>query len=257
MLRFRLVLALAAASVLVLFAAGCSGEGDTIVSTGGPSEGISVSGEGKVSGAPDIATVRLGVRVEAATVEEARDRAAQLQAAIIESVKANGVEANDAQTSNFNISPVYSGDPTRTIRAYQVTNTLAIEIKKLATVSKVIDDASRAGGNSVTVQGLQFGIEDPEKLREEARKLAMEQAKKRAEETARNAGVSLGKPISISEGSSGGVYDQSGFPGAIPAPRTGSGLAVDTPARKRPARRHRHRAGGLPHRLKGTRAPRP
>jgi uncharacterized protein YggE len=223
--RFRTVFALGAATISAVIAIGCSGGGDTYVTSGGPSEGISVTGEGKVSGAPDIATVRLGVRVEAASVEEARNQAAELQQAIIDSVKANGISDDDAQTSNFNIQPVYGGDPNRTIRAYQVTNTLAIEIKKLATVSKVIDDAARAGGNSVTIQGLQFGIEDPERLREEARKLAMEQAKKRAEETARNAGVNLGKPISISEGFSGGVYDQVG----IPAPRTGSGLASDTP----------------------------
>lgn len=221
----RKFLALAGLPVLGFALLACSA-GDTYVTTGAMAEGISVTGEGRVSGTPDKATLRLGVRVEAPSVEEARDQAARLQSAIIDSVRANGVQARDTQTSNFSITPLYSGDSARSIRAYQVTNTLAIEIKQLATVSKVIDDATRAGGNNVTVQGLQFGIEDPEKLREEARKLAMDQAKKRAQETARNAGVDLGKPISISEGFSGGIYDQSGIAASIPAPRTGQ---VDTP----------------------------
>lgn len=224
MLRFRSVLALCAASLLALFALACDGEGDTIVNSGGTSDGISVSGTGRVSAAPDIATIRLGVRVEAATVDAAREQAAQLQTAIIDSVKGNGIEAKDVQTANFNIQPVYSSDPSRTIRAYTVTNTLNITVKKLATISKVIDDATKAGSNSITVQGLSFGIDDPEELKAAARKLAIEQAKQRAEDTAKIAGVSVGKPISISEGYSGGSFD-SAFPSAA-APRTG---AADTP----------------------------
>lgn len=224
MLRFRSIAALGAALLLAVAAAGCADEGDTIVTAGGPSEGISVSGEGRVSAAPDIATIRLGVRVEAATVEEARERAAQLQTAVVDAVKSNGVESKDVQTSNFSIQPVYSGDPSRTIRAYAVTNTLSLKVRKLTSLSKVIDDATRAGSTNTTVQGLSFGIDDPEELKAAARELAIEQAKQRAEDTARVAGVNLGKPISISEGFYGGSFDA-----AIPqasAPRTGT---ADTP----------------------------
>ncbi len=223
MLRPRSLLALIAASSLAVVAVACDSSGDTYVTTGGPSEGISVSGEGRVSAAPDIATIRLGVRVEAGTVEEAREQAAQLQTAILNSIKDNGVESKDLQTSNFNIQPVYTTDA-RTIRAYGVSNTLSVKVRKLADLSKVVDDATKAGGSATTVQGLSFGIDDPEEIKTEARKLAMEQAKQRAEETAKNAGVDLGKPISISEGYSGGVYDAA-FPTASgPSTRT-----ADTP----------------------------
>ena len=203
--------------------AGCAGEGDTIVSSGGPSEGINVTGEGRVSAAPDIATIRLGVRVEAATVEEARERAAQLQTAVVDAVKGNGIENRDVQTSNFSIQPVYSGDPTRSIRAYAVTNTLSLKVRELTSLSKVIDDATRAGSTSTTVQGLSFGIDEPEQLKAAARELAIEQAKQRAEDTARVAGVSLGKPISISEGYHGGSFDGAA---QASAPRTST---ADTP----------------------------
>ena len=223
MFRFRSALVLGAAAVLGLAVLGCD-DGNTVVNTGGPSEGISVNGEGRVSAAPDIATIRLGVRVEAATVEEARERAAQLQTAVLDAVKGNGVDDDDVQTSNFSIQPVYSGDPTRSIRGYVVTNTLALTVRELSSLSKIIDDATRAGGTNTTVQGLSFGIDDPEELKAAARELAIEQAKKRAEDTARIAGVSLGKPISISEGFYGGSFDAT-IPQAS-APRTGT---ADTP----------------------------
>jgi uncharacterized protein YggE len=222
MFRSRLVLALIAASSLALTAVACS-DGDTYVTSGAPSEGISVTGEGRVSAAPDIATLRLGVRVEAATVAEAREQAAQLQTAILNSVKDNGVESKDLQTSNFSIQPLYTADSSRAIRGYSVTNTLSLKVRKLADVSKIIDDATAAGSNNITVQGLTFGIDDPEEIKAEARKLAMDQAKQRAKETADNAGVSLGKPISISEGYSGGVYDT-----ALPV-AAGSATRADAP----------------------------
>jgi uncharacterized protein YggE len=167
--------------------------------------------------------LRLGVRVEAATVAEAREQAAQLQTAILNSVKDNGVESKDLQTSNFSIQPLYTADSSRAIRGYSVTNTLSLKVRKLADVSKIIDDATAAGSNNITVQGLTFGIDDPEEIKAEARKLAMDQAKQRAKETADNAGVSLGKPISISEGYSGGVYDT-----ALPV-AAGSATRADAP----------------------------
>jgi uncharacterized protein YggE len=224
MFRTRSLLALVAAPALALSAIACDSGGDTYVTTGGPSEGISVSGEGRVSAAPDIATVLLGVRVEAATVEDAREQAAQLQTAILGSVKDNSVDSKDLQTSNFQISPLYTADSSRAIRGYSVTNTLSLKVRKLSDLSKIIDDATKAGSNNITVQGITFGLDDPEGLKTEARKLAIEQAKQRAEDTAKEMGVSLGKPISISEGYSGGVYD-SAVPMAA-APRTG---AADTP----------------------------
>jgi uncharacterized protein YggE len=228
MYRSRTILALIAASSLAVATVACSGGGDTYVTTGGPSEGISVTGEGRVSAAPDIATLRLGVRVEAGTVEEAREQAAQLQTAILGSVKDNGVESKDLQTSNFSIQPLYTADPARSIRGYSVTNTLALKVRKLADVSKIIDDATKAGSNNITVQGLSFGLDDPEQVKTEARKLAMDQAKDRAEQTAKNAGVSLGKPISISEGYSGGVYDSAIPMAAAPSTRADTPTPIES-----------------------------
>jgi uncharacterized protein YggE len=105
-----------------------------------------------------------------------------------------------------------------------VTNTLVLTVRELPSLSKIIDDATRAGGTNTTVQGLSFGIDDPEELKAAARELAIEQAKKRAEDTARIAGVSLGKPISISEGFYGGSFDAVAPQTA--GPRTG---VADTP----------------------------
>ena len=54
--------------------------------------GIVVSGSGKASSAPDLATLRLGVEAIEATVGEARSAAAEAMTAVMESVSAAGVE---------------------------------------------------------------------------------------------------------------------------------------------------------------------
>jgi uncharacterized protein YggE len=203
----------------------CSGEGDTIVQTQGAATGITVSGTGRVSGAPDIAFLSLGVQVEADSVEAAREAAAQAQTAVLNAVKAAGVAERDVQTINYTISPRYSFGPgAREITGYAVSNTVAIKVRNLESVSKVLDDATRAGGNSTVVQDITFGIDDPEQLRVEAREQAVEQARTRAEQLARNAGVSLGKPISIVEGTFSPIVQET-----LRAPATGAATDTSTP----------------------------
>src|SRR5262245_35223493 len=103
-IRFGLVLV----ALFGLAAVACGDDGDTIIAGGnGQQTGISVNGTGKAMGVPDVAVLRLGVNLEASTVEAARDQAAAAQKAIIDSVKSNGVAEKDIQTQQFSISPQY------------------------------------------------------------------------------------------------------------------------------------------------------
>jgi uncharacterized protein YggE len=188
-------------AVAALGAAACK-SGDTIVNTpGSTTTGISVSGTGEAFGTPDIALLTLGVQAQAANVADARQTAATTAQAIIDSLKKNGVADKDIQTTQFSISPQYDfrSNGTQTIRGYQVTNTLSVKIRKIDTTSKVIDDATAAGGNNTLVQGISFTIDDPTKLQEAARTDALKEAQAKAEQLAKDAGVKLGKPVTISE----------------------------------------------------------
>ena len=72
------------------------------------STGIYVSGTGKASGAPDLATLMLGVQALEPTVSDARDKAAVAMAAVLKTVKDNGVLSKDIQTGHFRIQPRYN-----------------------------------------------------------------------------------------------------------------------------------------------------
>ncbi len=197
-----------------LLAVGCGDKGDTIVQASGQNlSGVSATGTGKAIGEPDVAVLTVGVNVQRPTVEQARNDAATAQQAVIDSLKANGVQDKDVQTVQFSVHPQYdysrSTDGSPRIIGYQVSNVVSAKVRDLAKTSKAIDDATRAGGNDAVVQNVSFTIDDPESLREQARRQAVQKAKAQAEQMADAAGEKLGKLLSISESSGGGAipYD--------------------------------------------------
>ena len=216
-----LVAALALVGLLALACGGSesatgSGEGSGDVSTetliallaeGDSAGGISVSGRGIAVAAPDIASLSLGVSTLRDSARQARDDAASLVTDLIASLEENGIAEEDYHTSLFSIAPEIDYRPSgqQVIRGYRVTSTLAVTVRDLDSVGKVIDDAVEAVGDPIRVQGVTFSIEDPAALQSEARALAMADAKTKAEELAALAEVDLGKPIAISESSAGGV----------------------------------------------------
>ncbi len=184
----------------LLGAVACSPKTTVQVPSQQQQTGITVSGEGKATGTPDIANIQLGVSKLANTVADARSQAAASMDAMVTSMKDNGVDAKDIQTQQLNISPEYDySNNKQTLKGFRVTNIVSAKIRKIDDTSKIVDDAVTAGGNDAQVQGISFSIENPDDLKAQARKDAMDDARSRAETLAKEAGVTLGDPITISE----------------------------------------------------------
>ena len=161
---------------------------------------IHVNGIGKVSVAPDKADLTLSVEVQAKTAEEARNQAAVAMEALIKAVKAKDVADKDIQTRSVSLYPNYSPDSANKIIGYQLSNQMAVCVRDINKVSNVIDAAVSAGGNSTRVQGVSFAVENDDKPLAQARDLAYANAKVKAQQYAKLAGVTLGTPLHISEG---------------------------------------------------------
>ena len=170
------------------------------------SRSVHVTGAGSVTAEPDIATIYLGVSVEKETVEEAREEAASAMTAVIDALKDNGIADRDIQTENFSIYPQYDyTEEGRILRGYRVNNTVNAKVQVLDSLSDIIDDATTAGGDIVVVNSIQFMIEDPTPLQAQARTLAVKDAQVKAQTLAKAGGVTLGKPITITETSRSAV----------------------------------------------------
>jgi uncharacterized protein YggE len=188
---------------LAALAVACTTNENVKVEPSGQAQGISVSGTGQASGAPDLALLDLGVSTEGKTVKEARDAAATGMNAVSDAVKGDGVAEKDVQTQQFSIEPEYQyPDGKQELSGFRVTNIVEVKVRGLDRVGEVIDDVAAAGGDVVQIQSLSFTIEKPETLRAQARKDAMADARARAENLAELAGVKLGKPISVTESAS-------------------------------------------------------
>ena len=160
---------------------------------------ISVTGTGTIEAAPDMATLMIGVTTQGKTAAEALAENSKATDAVIARLTASGIAARDMQTSNLSINPNWTGydSSTPTISGYVASNMLTVRVRALDTTGAVLDAAVADGAN--TLNGMTFGLADPEPAYKEARKEAVTDARAKAELLATAAGVKLGQVLSISD----------------------------------------------------------
>ncbi len=163
-------------------------------------QGIWVTGTGKISVAPDLAELELGIEVQATSVTGAQQEAAAAMAAVMASLKSNGIADKDITTRYYNIYPVYSYErETQTLVGYRVNNALAVKVRSIADTGKIIDGAVAAGGDAIRISGITFTVADPKAHAQTVRALAMAEADASAKQLASLAKVKLGKPTYVTE----------------------------------------------------------
>ena len=205
----------------------------------GPS-GISVSGTGKASAAPDLAVVSLGVEAQADTAAEARSSAATAMTSVIDALTEAGVAEADIQTRRFNISPRYqhveiercdeddggsistSSAGTSTVDTeggqesasektcytawenrligYSVSNQATVKVRNLDNTGSIIDSVAEAAGDLVRINGVNFQIGDTQALADEARENAVADLLRKAQMLADLSDVKLGRLVYLNEG---------------------------------------------------------
>lgn len=160
---------------------------------------FSVSGEGKITMIPDIALVAVGVTAQGNSVSKVQQELNTKINAMSDAIKKLGVEARDIKTSYYNISPTYDySSSSQRITGYQANSNLTIKVRKIDNANAVIDAATAAGANEVG--GVSFDVDDKTKAENQARELAVADAKSKAEAAAKAAGFKLGRVINYSEG---------------------------------------------------------
>lgn len=174
----------------------------TIVNTTKTSE-FAVTGEAKIDVIPDTAQINAGISVRGErTVEEARRKMDEVNNKIVAALLRFGIAKKDITTSNYSINPnIVYRDNQDVESGYNGNATILIKVKNIDLASQVIDEVSRAGATHVN--GPSFTIDDPSKLREEARNKAIENAKQQAQKLASSLGIKLGKIVNVVESSPG------------------------------------------------------
>lgn len=187
------VAVVAAATLLQARTAGAA-EGDKLERT------VSVSASGMVAAEPDVAYISAGVVTEADTAKDAIARNSAVMTKVIEGLKGSGIAARDLQTTTLHVEPRYTqakdGRP-GTISGYRVINQVRLTVRDVKRLGEVLDQAITLGANQIN--SINFDVSNAETFKDEARKQAMANAKRRAELYVAAAGVQLGNVVRISE----------------------------------------------------------
>lgn len=165
-----------------------------------PQNTIMVSGDGKVTGTPDVAVVEIGFLTEKADVASAQKENTEKMNKLLAEIKKLGVKEDDMQTVQYQIFPKYDYTEGKSVLAgYTVNQSVSLKIRDLTKTSPVLAKVGEVGVNQVS--GLTFTIDEPENLQAEARAKALADARAKAEALTKSLGVKLVRVVSFSESS--------------------------------------------------------
>lgn len=170
---------------------------------------FTVQGDGKAVGVPDIASFTFQV------ITEGDEDLAKLQTenatkmnAVIDFVAKQGIDKKDISTTQYSINPRYenvvcdyragSVCPPAKIVGYTVQQMATLKIRDFKLTSPLLTGVVENGAN--TVSDIQFSLDNPTEVENEARAEAIEKAKAKAKSIAEAGGFSLGRLLEISEG---------------------------------------------------------
>lgn len=173
---------------------------------------ISVSGEGEVKAAPDLAVISFAVETTApeagAAVAENARKSTALAAAIKQQIGAK----DHVSTTGYQLDPIYEqrdrSNPAAApnITGYVARNEVMVQTRSLDTVGKLIDAATKAGANRVN--GLTFTLEQRDAAQSAALQKAGQDARRQADEAAKALGVKIVRVLSASTGSPGVIMQR-------------------------------------------------
>lgn len=157
-----------------------------------------------IAAEPDMVTIGAGVSTEARTATEALRINSAEMAKVIAELKKQGVPERDIQTTGINLNAMYDYDQNarrQVFRGYQASNRVSVKLRKIDETGRVLD--ALVGAGATDLSGPSFGLENDDAAKDAARKRALERAKARAEDYARELGYSGAKVLAIAESMSG------------------------------------------------------
>ena len=163
-----------------------------------PPPSIVTSGEGVVKKAPDRAFVTIAAESRAKSAAEAQRLNTDAMTAVLDRIKAAGIPADAIQTTGYNLQPEFDyANGRQTLRDYLARNQVQVRIDTLSKTGDVITAAVATGATNVS--SVQFDLKDRDAVEREALRLAVVDARRRAEAAAAGAGVQLGGILRIDE----------------------------------------------------------
>ncbi|MFA5778068.1 MAG: SIMPL domain-containing protein [Candidatus Paceibacterota bacterium] len=170
---------------------------------------ISFSGKGEISASPDLATISFTIRENAVTMKDAQSKVTTKEKAALNFLDKSGIAKKDIKTESYNSYPKYDygtpcygyGMPCRQespkIIGYEVSEYVSVKVRDIAKAGEIVQEIGAVGISEMN--GPDFSIDKEDQLKEQARKMAIDEAKAKAEILSRDLGVRLVRIVNFSE----------------------------------------------------------
>ncbi len=179
---------------------------------------ISVTGTAELSSVPDIARFSFNVQETAETTQQAQSVISKKTNTIFDRLEDLDIDDKDIKTDSYSMTPKYewvkevfdgertaidgtvyipSNNQTRVQTGFDVSQRVTVTVRDFDNVGPVLDLLGTTGVQNLS--GPNFEIDDPEKLQEELRADAIENAQEKAKQLAKDLDVKLGDLVSFNE----------------------------------------------------------
>lgn len=140
---------------------------------------IIVYGGGKISVTPDVAYVMVGVESLNSELQTAVKENDEIVSSLINYLKEQGINEKDIKTKYYSIYQKHDYTASQRFLGYQVSSTLEFKCKDIDNLESYISELTNLGANKL--EGITFNCENISQYYQEALKLAIEDAKNKAE----------------------------------------------------------------------------
>jgi uncharacterized protein YggE len=158
---------------------------------------INVNGEGKIKVVPDQATITATVDTRGNNATEVKKQNDEQIDLVLKLIKKMNLAPADYKTKRVSLNPVYDYEKKKT--TYNATQTIEILLRDLSKYDELMEGLVDEGINKV--ENVVFQSSKLEQYQSEARKMAMKDAKQKAEDYVSVLGQKVGKAITISDNS--------------------------------------------------------
>jgi hypothetical protein len=157
---------------------------------------VVTSGEGVVQAVPDRAWITIIAESRAGNPRDAQRRNAEAMKPVIDKLRGSGVPSDAIRTVGYDLQQEWDFvNNQRVSRGYVARNTIDVRVDAIDRVGELLEMA--VGSGATSVGGVRFDLKDRAKLEREALRLAVEDARGRAEAAAAGAGRAIDRILRI------------------------------------------------------------
>jgi uncharacterized protein YggE len=181
-----------------------------------PARTVTALGKGVVTARPDAAVIHMVVFSEGALASSTIQDNDVMTERLVDKLHDQGIRGRDIQSHRAGVRPQFrdsaSGQGLPTVSGYQVRNDVRAYVRRLDRLGALLDDLGT--GAPSLIQNVRLLVGDPDGLYKLARQKAIADARRRAQQYARDAGLELGDVEDIRELSADSAAQSSNAEGA-------------------------------------------